>query len=254
MSIARFASKYLAIAAFLTAPWMPKTALAANWSSTNVHYLYGWNFEPSLSKEKHGTVTLEHASGFAYGDNFFFLDVSNGVLEDNDVASTLYGQWNPRFSLSRITGAPLALGPITDVLLTGELGYGAGGGLYQREYCGGIGFDVKIPGFAYFGVNFWLRHTDAYDDVTYHFAPYWGAPFAVGQVGFLFEGFLDLIGPEGDSEMWLISQPRLLVDVGSLWKKPGNLFLGTEVAINWNAYGIKDKEEYVPQLMTKWVF
>ena len=44
------------------------------------------------------------------------------------------------------------------------------------------------------------------------------------------------------------------MDVGSLWSKPGNLFLGTEVAINWNAYGIKDKEEYVPQLMTKWVF
>ena len=111
MSIGRFASKSLAIATLITGFWEPETAYAATWSSTNVHYLYGWNFEPTLSKEDHGTVALEHASGFAYGDNFFFLDVSNGVLEDNTVASTLYGQWNPRFSLSKITGMALAMGP-----------------------------------------------------------------------------------------------------------------------------------------------
>lgn len=260
MSIGRLTSKSLAIAATITMSWMPETALASTWSSTNVHHLYGFNFDPTLSKEKHGTLTLEHASGFAYGDNFFFLDITHAI-GDTNYASSLYGQWNPRFSLSRITGAGLSAGPIGDVLLTGELGYGSGGGLYQREYCGGVGFDLKIPGFAYFGLNFWLRDTPYREGVTYQISPYWGAPFSVAHLNFLFEGFLDFIGPEGEAgkgagkaEMALITQPRFLLDLGSVWKKPGNLFVGTEVAVWWNTYGIEDKEEFVPQSMVKWVF
>jgi nucleoside-specific outer membrane channel protein Tsx len=252
----------LAPAALALAVCLPTAARAAGWSSTNVEYLYGWNWDPSMGDEMRGIVTLEHVSGFAYGDNFFFVDITSPTGR-NKTLESVYGQWDPRISLSKISDSKLAFGPIGDVLLTGELGYGAVPvkNLFQREYNYGLGFDIKMPGFAYFAINFWVHDTPYHDGATYQISPYWGAPFHLGTVGFLAEGFLDFIGPEGKtgvdagrSEMSLITQPRFLLDVGSLWKKEGNLFAGTEVAVWWNEFGVKDKNEFVPQAMVKWVF
>jgi nucleoside-specific outer membrane channel protein Tsx len=245
----------LSLAAFAVSALLPQAARAAVWSSTNVEYLYGWNYR--LTDREAGVITLEHASGFAYGDNFFFLDITHPV-HDTDKASALYGQWDPRFSLGKITGAKLGFGPITDLLVTGELGYGANLFNYQREYNYGLGLDIKMPGFAYFAINFWVHDTPYLEGVTYQISPYWGAPFHLGQVGFVFEGFLDYIGEEGDngkvSHANLITQPRFLIDLGSLWKKEGNLFVGTEVSLWFNKFGVEDVDEILPQAMVKWVF
>ncbi len=234
---------------------LARPATAAVWSSTNVEYLYGWNYR--LNDREAGIMTLEHASGFAYGDNFFFLDVTQPFY-DKTKPEALYGQWDPRFSLGKITGLNLAAGPIGDVLVTGELGYGANLGGFQREYNYGLGVDLKIPGFAYFGLNFWIHDAVTLKGVTYQISPYWGAPFHLGTVGFLFEGFLDYVGEEGSgtaiSHAYVITQPRFLLDAGSLWHKEGNLFVGTEVAMWFNKYGISDVNEVVPQAMIKWVF
>jgi nucleoside-specific outer membrane channel protein Tsx len=244
-----------AIAAFGTLITLPSPASAAIWSSTNVEYLYGWNYR--LTDREAGTMTLEHASGFAYGDNFFFLDVTHPV-HDTDKPSSLYGQWDPRFSLGKIFNSKLEFGPFTDVLVTGELGYGANLYGYQREYNYGLGLDIKVPGFAYFAINFWLHDNPQLDGVTYQISPYWGAPFHLGTVGFLFEGFLDYVGEEGSggkvSKAYVITQPRFLIDVGSLWHKEGNLFAGTEVSIWTPKFGVEDENEIVPQAMVKWVF
>ena len=252
----------LALAALALSACLPPGTHAAVWSSTNVEYLYGWNWDPKLGDEARGVITLEHASGFAYGDNFFFLDIThpNGR---NKTPELVYGQWDPRFSLGKISNAKLEFGPFTDVLVTGELGFGAGpfAGDYQREYNYGLGLDIKMPGFAYFAINFWVHDTPYHDGATYQISPYWGAPFHLGTVGFLAEGFLDFVGPEGKAgvdagraEMYLITQPRFLLDVGSLWKKEGNLFAGTEIDIWWHEFGIKNVNEFVPQAMLKWVF
>lgn len=241
---------------------LPAAASAAAWSSTNIQYMYGWNWDPSMGREARGNITLEHVSGFGYGDNFFFVDIANPA-SDTAYYGALYGQWNPRVSLSKVSGASIAFGPIGDVLLTGELGYGAAAfnGAFQREYNYGIGFDIKVPGIPVLAINFWIHDTPYREGVTYQISPYWGAPFTLGPIGMVFEGFLDFIGPEGEagkgagkSEASLITQPRLLLDAGSIWKKPGSLFLGTEVAIWWNEFGIEGKDEFVPQAMVKWVF
>lgn len=251
-----------ALAAFALPACLTAPADAAVWSSTNVEYLYGWNWDPSMGDEARGVITLEHASGFAYGDNFFFLDITHPTGR-NKTFESVYGQWDPRVSLGKIANAKLGFGPVGDVLLTGELGYGAvpAPGVFQREYNYGLGFDIKMPGFAYFAINFWVHDTPYHEGVTYQISPYWGAPFHIGTVGFMAEGFLDFVGPEGKagedlgrSEPYLITQPRFLLDVGSLWKKEGNLYAGTEVAVWWNEFGVKDKNEFVPQAMVKWVF
>jgi nucleoside-specific outer membrane channel protein Tsx len=245
-------------AALLAAALAPAATHAAAWSSTNIEYLYGWNYK--VGDEEAGTVTLEHASGFGYGDNFFFLDITHPI-HDTSKPELLYGQWDPRFSIGKITGANLSAGPVSDVLVTGELGYGASPFGYEREYNYGLGLDLKVPGFAYFAINFWVHDAAGFDGVTYQISPYWGAPFHIGTVGFLFEGFLDYIGEEGKagvergvSSANLITQPRFLLDLGSLWKKEGNLFVGTEVSIWMNKFGIEDQNEFAPQAMVKWVF
>ncbi len=236
----------------------PRTAHAAAWSSTNIEYLYGWNYR--ITDREAGIITLEHVSGFAYGDNFFFVDITNPVQEKIK-AEALYGQWNPRFSLGKISGASMSLGPVSDVLVTGELGYGANLGGYQREYNYGVGFDLKVPGVPVLAINFWVHDAVGLEGVTYQISPYWGAPFHIGTVGFLFEGFLDYIGEEGEagkqggvSHANLVTQPRLLLDAGSLFQKEGNLFVGTEVAMWFNKFGLEDVNEIVPQAMVKWVF
>lgn len=73
-------------------------AAAQAWNAFNVQCLYGSNYE--LEPEQVDVVTLEWANGWAYGDNFVFVDVTNFVQGDN----TVYGEWAPRLSLSKITG------------------------------------------------------------------------------------------------------------------------------------------------------
>ncbi len=229
-------------------------AYSAIWSSTNVEYLYGWNWNKDMGKEEKAVITIEHASGFKYGDNFFFVDITH-PLGDTANHEEVYGQWDPRFSLGKISGSSLAFGPIGDVLVTGELGYGANPlGFYQREYNYGIGLDIKAPWFAYLAINFWVHDTPYNDGMTFQISPYWGLPFKISNVGFMFEGFLDFIGDEGKTAPSMITQPRLLLDLGSLWKAEGNLFVGTEVDFWWNEFGFRHKHEAVPQLMVKWVF
>ncbi len=224
---------------------------AAEWSSTNLQYLYGANFE--LGDGSRGTITLEHVSGWTYGDNFFFLDITNPV-EEKTRATSVYGQWNPRLSLSKLTGTGISAGPIGDLLITGELGFGGG----VREYLYGAGLDLKLPGFAYFAINFWVRDDASIDGITYQISPYWMLPIDLGPVKLQFGGFLDFAGPEGEGESrkesFLITQPYLLLDIGNFAKSPGMLFMGVEYAHWTNEYGIKGINENVPQAMVKWIF
>ncbi len=51
----------------------------------------------------HLIYTLQHASGWKYGDNFFFIDVLDARgsgFQDFD----LYGEWYSNFSLGKVTG------------------------------------------------------------------------------------------------------------------------------------------------------
>ena len=42
------------------------------WQNNSLSYLYGQNYK--INPEIQQTVTFEHADGWKYGDNFFFLD------------------------------------------------------------------------------------------------------------------------------------------------------------------------------------
>ena len=226
---------------------------AAAWQSTNFQYLWGFNFkslETLTSKDNNrSTVTIEHADGWKYGDNFFFFDITNP--SDDDVF--VYGEISPRLSLGKISGKDLSAPFLKDVLLAGtyEVGSTVGGEGFH-SYLYGIGLSLDLPKFNFADLNLYVRNSN-FEGTTYQITPVWQLPFAIGKADLIFEGFVDIAGSEGVSEFNIDAQPRLLLDAGKLWGAPGNLFLGTEIIYWHNKFGIDGVNEFAPQVMVKWV-
>jgi nucleoside-specific outer membrane channel protein Tsx len=227
------------------------SALAAIWSSTNMQLLYGSGYELASSEDA-TIITIEHASGWKYGDNFFFFDIWQPFDKDTNI----YGEWHPRFSLGKMTGSDMSFGFVKDVLIATELNverftYGAG----WRAYLYGVGFDLNIPHFDFFAINFFIRDDMTIaDDRTFQISPSWNIPFTLGELRFEFGGFLDYSGAEGDGEAQLLTAPQLLLDVSNFKGSPRNFYIGMEYQYWKNKYGVDGADESVAQLMAKWVF
>jgi len=117
----------------------------------------------------------------------------------------------------------------------------------------GLGFSLNLPKFNFADLNVYVRNDTNQSGVTYQITPVWQVPFSVGKADFVFEGFSDIAGPEGDLSFNIDFQPRLLLDLGKVWDKPGNLYFGTELMIWHNKFGFKGVNEFAPQAMLKWV-
>lgn len=225
------------------------SAGAANWSSTNVQYLYGKNYE--LGDDTRSIVTLEHVSGWKYGDNFFFVDITNPDREGTLTTTEFYGELSPRLSLGSITGQDLSFGPIKDALITTTLEMGEG----FHNYLYGLAVDLNIPHVPVFQVNYYVRNevtsnTDTGSQITL----VWVAPFDLGSAAMTFEGFADYAWGNDPKEDNLLTAPRLLLDVGKFFDAPGTLQAGVEYQIWRNKFGIDGVDEDVAQAMVKWIW
>jgi nucleoside-specific outer membrane channel protein Tsx len=226
----------------------------AIWSTTNVEYLYGTNYNPIFgSSDTRSVVTIEHADGWKYGDNFFFVDITNADRQDDtDTEASYYGELSPRLSFGKMLGKDLSYGIIQDVLITTTLEMPQSP--VEQTYLYGLAVDLKLPKFAFFQTNFYVRDNQAAGiDTGYQVTLAWLLPFNVGKAGFAFEGFFDYAFGEDPLEDNIITAPRLLLDVGSLFGKPGCVQAGVEYQIWRNQYGIKDEDEDVAQAMVKWI-
>jgi len=85
-------------------------------SDTSLTFLVGTNFE--LTGKRVDTLSLEHVSGWTWGDLFLFLDVTN--FHDNPKSGgSWYGEFSPRFSLSKLGGLELGKnGFVKDILVS----------------------------------------------------------------------------------------------------------------------------------------
>ncbi len=238
----------------LMALMLPMAAQAgsAQWSSTNIQYLHGTNYE--LGDDTRSIVTLEHANGWKYGDNFFFVDITNPDRDGENTGTEFYGEISPRLSFSKISGRDLSFGIVQDFLITTTVEIGdAGSGFHNYLY--GLAVDLKLPGFAFFQVNWYVRNeVTAGTDLGQQVTLVWLVPFSIGPVDFAFEGFLDYAYGNDPSEDNLLTAPRLLVDVGKFFGAPGALQAGVEYQIWRNKFGIDGIDEDVAQLMVKWVW
>ncbi|WP_374680188.1 outer membrane protein OmpK [Hydrocarboniphaga effusa] len=244
---------------------------SALFGTTNVQYLYGTtyadfndDFSGYVHDDKASIITLEHFDVWKYGDNFFFVDITNPDREGDRFASAdkgtgaYYAELSPRLSIGKILDTPLAFGPIVDFLVTTTLEIPGNG--VEQTYLYGLAADLKIPGFQFFQFNWYLRNAQDSDLKTgQQITLAWGAPFKIGNVAFSFEGFFDYAWgedpktPGGSYQDNIITAPRFLIDVGSIFGAPGNFQAGVEYQIWRNKYGIDGMNEDVAQAMVKWI-
>lgn len=260
----------LACSASLLVMFAPQAANSAEWSDTEVNYQYGTQFEEPFNPNevtKH-IITLQHASGYKYGSNFFFVDFlkSDG---DDDNAGEVYGEWYTHLSLSKTTGAKLSYGIIKDLNLTAGINYGSKNtGANPRVYLPGFTVDFDLPGFTYFGVDV-LAYIDrgkfkpnaattldncGGHETSYQINPFWQLPFRLGPTKWSFEGHVDFIGNRGTCENEILAQPQLRLDVGNFFGKPDTGYVGIEYQYWRNKFGFKDVDESVPQFFAAWKF
>lgn len=225
---------------------------SATFSTTNVQYLYGTQYE--LGDDTRSIVTLEHVNAWKYGDNFFFVDITNPDRTGDLTGTEFYGEISPRISLSAITGMKLSGGIIKDTLITTTLEMGdAGNGFHNYLY--GLAVDLNVPHVPVFQVNYYVRNEiGAGTDLGSQLTLVWLAPFDLGPTTWAFEGFLDYAMGNDPREDNLLAGPRLLLDVGKFWGTPGALQAGLEYQVWRNKFGIKDVDEDVAQAMVKWIW
>lgn len=240
-----------AVAAFLL-PSFAVSAGSANWSSSNIQYLYGTHYNTGLGgDDTRSIITLEHVNGWKYGDNFFFVDITNPNREGDSTSTGLYGEFSPRLSLGAISGKDLSAGILKDVLITSTLE--AGDGFHNYLY--GLAADLNLPGFSFFQFNwYFVRDETAANDKGSQITLVWLVPFSLGSVDMAFEGFADYAYGFDKSENNLIAGPRLLMDVGKYFDAPGTLQAGVEYQIWRNQFGVDGQDEDVVQLMLKWIW
>lgn len=243
------------VTALSLAALLAPAAARAEFGTTNFQLLQGWNFEKDIngtSDKKLTTLTINHFSTFAYGDNFFFVDMQRGKFGASDtVTAGLYGEWHPRLFLNKI-GAPGAGGFIKNWGLAGEVNTGSA----FFAYMGGLTADFNIPGFQVAGLSVYYRYDTvdagafkAYNS-TYQISPWWDVPFKVGPVSMTFNGFLDLTTNDGNLD--IMTQPELLVDVGAFAGSPGKFHVGVEWYLHYQDLPGGSQTTSAPQLMVQW--
>jgi nucleoside-specific outer membrane channel protein Tsx len=225
-------------------------SMAADWSTTSVSFLHGTDHK-LVGGSDQTIMTLEHASGWKYGDHFFFFDSYQPFAD----GTTIYGEWHPRLSAGKLLQRDLRFGPVKDVLLASEMNLGQD----VRIYLYGVGFDLDLPHFAFFTLNVFIRDDKNIDDeATYQISPSWSLPFALGNAHFDFTGFVDIAGEEGLAGANILAQPQLLLDLGHFWGQQRRLYAGVEWQYWDKKFGVDiaglDSEENFAQWMVKWVF
>ncbi|GGB81222.1 ion channel protein Tsx [Marinobacterium zhoushanense] len=231
-------------ACILTGALLSTTVSAEQlWSDFSLSYLNGSEYE--VGDDDRQVVTVEHASGHSWGDNFFFLDrlkSSNGDTEH-------YFELSPRLSLGYLTNSELSFGPVKDLLLAGTWESGEG----FDNYLAGVGVSLDVPGFRYFNVNLYHVNNELKDNDR-QLTLTWGLPFELGSAEFLYDGFLDWSTEESDHAAEMNFTSQLKWNAGKLFGTKAPVYVGVEYAHWNNKFGINGVDERSPSLLLKWHF
>jgi nucleoside-specific outer membrane channel protein Tsx len=226
---------------------------ASNWSSSNIQLLHGSGYE--LGEDERTILTFEHANAWRYGDNFFFVDVT----EPSGTGTSHYAEFSPRLSLSKLTGRSFSAGVIKDVLIAGTLEMGDN----LHAHLLGIGLSLDLAKFKFLNINLYARKSyrdvvEVDTDLGGQLTVNWLLPFTLKNSKWVFEGFFDYAfgenggtSPKSDS---LLAQPRLLLDIGNFWNESEHVYAGIEYQAWRNKFGVDGVDEDVVQIMLKWIF
>ncbi|OUR75825.1 hypothetical protein A9Q75_17155 [Colwellia psychrerythraea] len=223
-------------------------------------------------------ITFQHAGGWEYGDNFFFMDYSRYSV-NNDAnfpvadSSELYGEWYSNFSLSAISGNDLSFGPVKDIGVVA--GFNFAPEVDSAWVLPGVRFALDLPGFAFaqIDVTGYIHQgggsadspvfTVVDEDSSFMIDFAWAYPFKIGSTSWSIEGHLEYIDGRtqvnnfGTTELesWILFQPQIRLDLGEvLGQKAQRLFVGVEYQYWKNKLGEKGTDDNAAQLLAVWRF
>jgi nucleoside-specific outer membrane channel protein Tsx len=240
---------------------------AANWSTTQFHLNHG-NYKNPFSQQKASgyIYSLQHASAYNYGDNFFFVDYTKDDRSDGYQDGDYYAEWYSSVSLGKVTGREFKFGAIADVSMV--MGLNVAGDAKVVKYLPGVKLHWNVPGFNFLSTSF-TAYIDDSSGLTAQGAPSesnswmfdmaWGYPFSIGDQRFMLTGHVEYIDGRSnelgnDVKGWWLAQPILAWDLGhALGNAANTLMLGIE----WQYWRHKlgtGTIESAPQLHLEWTF
>ncbi|HNX94151.1 MAG TPA: hypothetical protein PKL14_03230 [Holophaga sp.] len=258
----------VALLALVTAVAIP--AQAADWSDTYLGYRYGTQFrEPGIdgTLEKN-IIQLSHASGWAYGGNYFNADM---LLSDkNDPsnngktgASETYVVYRGSLSFGKISKKDLGFGPVKDISVTAGFDLDSKNNAFaskKRFMCLGPTLNLAVPK-GFFDIGFWACHEQNFNGivgksvdykVTWMIGASWGIPFEMGPVSAKFEGFANHIAPKGkdgfgvETKAETVANLSLVADLGAAFGAKGKVFAGLGYEYWNNKFGGANSDAPAP--------
>ncbi len=233
---------------------------AFQWSNTELHLQYGNLEVPTFAgggDATHLIYTLQHASGWKYGDNFLFVDVMDArhpVFQDADI----YGEWYSNFSLGKIAGNKPGGGIVTDIGFIAGINYADDAKV--RKYAAGVRLALDLPGFAFANLDTLALFDGSRgvaaggapkEDETFTIDFNFGRPFKIGGSSFSLQGHIEYRhGPDneigGKAKSWILAQPQLR------WNPTDRIAVGIEYQFWLNKLGDGATDESAVQALLVW--
>lgn len=231
-----------------------------NWHDTSITGLVGGGFE--VDPQDQGTITIEHASDWSFGDLFLFIDGTKYNHDDfTGDDNAWYGEISPRLSIGKLADIDFHfsifqqdLVVFKDVLLAMTYERGEDRDATESLLLG-VGFDFDLSALnmfgldklRYFQMNLYARNdfhsVDAgFEDYQITIAT--AVPFQIGKAKFLADGFIDYVFGTGPQHANFHFVPQIKLDVGNFYGKPDQLYVGVELDYWSNKYGIKDSAAF----------
>lgn len=239
-------------ASFLGFSCLPSVSHAdMNWHSESLTYQYGKEFKVDARTVQ--TITFEHASDWSWGDVYLFMDNNwyPGGGTYNDGHHSIYSELAPRLSLGKVFDSKLSFGPVKDVLIASSFEWDKNekhGAHDQVNYLLGPGFDLDLPGFDYFQLNFYYRKPDGgvAPSGQWQITPVWSYTIPIGRSDVVIDGYMDwVVNNKGTYHSNLLFNPQIKYDLGKHFGyEPKRFYAGVEYN-NWtNKYAIKDTRAF----------
>ena len=234
------------------------TVNAADWSNTEIQFQYGKLDSPFAGGTANTSiVTLQHASGYSFGDVFFFVDFLDDPRADGFNDKDAYTEFYAYFSSAKVLGWKFS-GPIKDVGVVAGINYAADVG--YTGYLPGAYIDWAVPGFAFVRTQFTaiIDDSDIAQKDGWQADISWAYPFKIGSQLFSLEGHVEYTANTsntfGSQKDWVLGQPQLRWDIGyALTGKKDQFFVGTEYQFWINKLGT-DVDESAFQALGVWRF
>jgi len=260
----------VALVSFLLLLTGPANSQASDWSTTELFYQNGRLSTPDFAgggKHQTTVITLQHASGWSYGDNFFFIDHLNDSNEDSFSDNALYGELYMNFSLGKIFAHKFALGSVKDVGLV--MGINTDSDANVMKYLPGLRLSWQLPGFAFLNTDF-TAYMDDSDGVkagtgnapsegdSFMIDISWAYPFSVGGYDFSIEGHMEYIDERqnqfgAEIKSWFLAQPQFRFDLGkALTGREKTLFVGVKWQYWQNKLGEGSTDENALMALVVW--